>query len=74
MSRGKPHKVAFEADLSQKEQRILAVAQLNGDLSYKDLASLTSYPEHQVRSVLSKLMNEGVIHPYTLINVFPLGL
>jgi DNA-binding Lrp family transcriptional regulator len=59
--------------LSEKEERILACAQLNADLSIVDIAKITRIPQSQVRALLGRLLDTEVAHKLWYVNPYALG-
>ena len=59
--------------LSEKERRVIVAAQLKANASISKLQEETGYPAHVVRHSLKRLVDGGILSPYTLINIAPLG-
>ncbi len=59
--------------LDDKDERILACAQLNADLSVPEIAKMTKLPGAAVQRSLSRLVQRGVISKFWYINVYRLG-
>lgn len=59
--------------LTDKEARILALVELEPDMSLEVLHQQTGYAPHVIRYTLHKLQMEGVLRRLTFIDMFSLG-
>lgn len=59
--------------LSERDERILACAQLNAELSVSEISRITRISEPQVRSCLGRLLDAGIIRKLWYINPYALG-
>lgn len=59
--------------LTALEREIITVAQLRAGANVTTLAKLCKRPAHQVRYVLTKLSDEGIIRPLVSLNLHALG-
>ncbi len=59
--------------LSERDERILACAQLNAELSVTEIARITKISESQVRHCLGRLLGAGIARKLWYFNPYALG-